>query len=177
MVIAGPRKKTRRTEPQFQEMPPQKMAVVCTKGDPNLVAAGVFPALYGAVYSLKFALKKQGVTMKVQPPRARWPNAHLASKEEWIGTWGIPIPMDVLTLTPRVVEPKVMLEVWEYGTIAEILHLGPYDQELSAIERLHQFITEEGCEIVGPHEEEYLTRPNAKVPKTIIRYAVRKKAR
>jgi hypothetical protein len=28
-------------------------------------------------------------------------------------------------------------------------------------------------EIAGPHEEEYLTRPDAKVPKTIIRYAVR----
>jgi len=32
-----------------------------------------------------------------------------------------------------------------------------------------------GYEIGGVHEEEYLTTPDAKVPKTIIRYAVKKK--
>ena len=33
-----------------------------------------------------------------------------------------------------------------------------------------------GYRIVGPHEEEYLTRPDVKVPKTIIRYRVKKRA-
>jgi hypothetical protein len=35
--------------------------------------------------------------------------------------------------------------------------------------------SDSGYEIAGPHEEEYLSRPDAKVVKTIIRYAVRKK--
>lgn len=43
------------------------------------------------------------------------------------------------------------------------------------IERLQQFIAEGGYEIAGMHEEEYLTSPDAKVPRTIIGYPVEKK--
>ena len=71
--------------------------------------------------------------------------------------------------------PEVRLETWEYGTVAQILHLGPYDQEGSTIERLHRFIKDSGYQITGDHEEEYLTRPDAKVIKTLIRYTVKKK--
>jgi hypothetical protein len=41
--------------------------------------------------------------------------------------------------------------------------------------RLHDFIVENGYEIAGVHEEEYLTMPKAKVQKTLIRYPIRKK--
>ena len=61
------------------------------------------------------------------------------------------------------------------GVKLQVLHLGSYDQEEPAINRLLQFIEENGCEIAGMHEEEYLTTPDAKVPKTIIRYVVKKK--
>ncbi len=176
MQATKPHARTRPQQPQLLEMPSQKMAVVYSKGDPNLVGTGIFPALYGAVYTLKFALKKQGRDMKISPPRARWPNAHLAPKEEWIGVWGIPIPADITSLTPKVAEPEVKLEVWEYGSVAQVLHLGLYSEEMPTVERLQQFITDSGYEIAGPHEEEYLTRPNVKAPKTIIRYVVRKKA-
>ncbi len=176
MVAAKPQPRSKAQQPQLLEMPSQKMAVVYSKGDPNVVGNNVFPALYGAVYTLKFALKKHGRDMKIAPPRARWPNAHLAPKDEWIGIWGIPVPDDITSLTLKVTEPEVKLEVWDYGTVAQLLYLGLYSDEMLAIERLHQFIAENGYEIAGPHEEEYLTRPNVKVPKTIIRYAVRKKA-
>jgi len=43
------------------------------------------------------------------------------------------------------------------------------------MERLYRFIEESGYEITGVHEEEYVTSPDAKVPKTIIRYRVKKK--
>ncbi len=70
----------------------------------------------------------------------------------------------------------VRLERWEYGTVAQILHLGPYSEEGPTIERLCRFIKDSGYEIAGPHEEEYLTSPRAKVRKTMIRYQVSKKA-
>lgn len=175
--MAAPRTAARPSlRPQLLEMPPQKMAVVYSKGDPYVVGERVFPALYGAVYGLKFALKKQGVEMKVGPPRARWPNAHLAPKEEWTGIWGMPIPEEVTALTPKVPEPEVNIERWEYGAVAQVLHLGPYGDEGPTVERLHRFIAETGYEIAGPHEEEYLTTPRATLPKTIIRYAVRKRS-
>ena len=145
------RKSATKKEPQILEMPPQKMAVVYGKGAPDKVFPEVMPALYGSAFTLKFDLKKKGLpTFKVSGLRARYPDAHLVPKE-------------------------VKLETWEYGTVAQILHLGSYDQEYATIEHLQRFIEGNGYEIAGAHEEEYLTTPDAKVPKTIIRYVVRKK--
>lgn len=61
-------------------------------------------------------------------------------------------------------------------TDPQILHLGPYDQVGPSIERLHRFIEDSGYEIASAHEEEYLTSPDAKVVKTVIRYTVKKKS-
>ncbi|MCX6376747.1 MAG: GyrI-like domain-containing protein [Armatimonadetes bacterium] len=162
--------------PVITEMPAQTMAVVVTKGDPNVVGAQVFPALYGAVYTLKFQLKKAGKEdFKVSGLRARWPDAHLLPKDQWTAHWALPIPDGTTEVPKKVPKPEVKIEVWEYGTVAEILHLGPYSEEGPTVEKLHEFIAESGYEIAGTHEEEYLTRPDAKVVKTIIRYPVRKR--
>ena len=48
-----------RTDPEIVELPARKMAVVHTCGDPAELGEGVFKALYGAVYTLKFDLKKR----------------------------------------------------------------------------------------------------------------------
>jgi len=163
-------------EPQILEMPPQKMAVVYGKGTPDKVFSELMPALYGSVYTLKFDLKKKGLpTFKVSGLRARYPDAHLLPMEQWTHIIGLPIPEDTTSLPQKVPGVEVKLETWQYGTVAQILHLGAYDQEQPNIERLHKFIAENGYEIAGAHEEEYLTTPDAKVPKTIIRYAVKKK--
>ena len=163
-------------EPQILEMPPQKMAVVYGKGTPDKVFAELMPALYGSVYTLKFDLKKKGLpTFKVSGLRARYPDAHLLPVEQWTHIIGLPIPEETTSLPQKVPGVEVKLETWQYGTVAQILHLGSYDQEQPTIERLHKFIEENGYEIAGAHEEEYLTTPDAKVPKTIIRYVVKKK--
>ena len=157
-------------------MPPQNMAVVSGKGAPDKVFSEVLPALYGSVYTLKFDLKKQGLpTFKVSSLRARYPDAHLVSKDEWTHIIGLPVPDDTHSLPQKVPGVEVKIETWEYGTVAQILHLGSYSQEGPSIERLHKFIDDSGYEIAGVHEEEYLTTPDAKVVKTIIRYPVMKK--
>jgi len=164
------------TDPQIMEMPAQKMAVVRGVGAPDKVFANLMPALYGSVYTLKFARKKQGLPdFKVGALRGRYPDAHLVPKDKWTIIVGIPIPEDVTTLPQKVPSTEVKVETWQYGTVAQILHLGPYDQETPTIQRLHQFIMDNGYEIAGMHEEEYLTKPDAKVVKTLIRYAVRRK--
>ncbi|MDP2931101.1 MAG: GyrI-like domain-containing protein [Chloroflexota bacterium] len=165
-----------RTDPQIIEMPAQKMAVVSSVGAPDKVFPQVMPALYGSVYTLKFDLKKKGVpTFKVSGLRARYPNAHLVPKEKWTIIMGLPVPDNTTSLPQKVPGVQVRVETWEYGTVAQILHLGPYDQEAPTVERLHKFIAESGHEIAGLHEEEYLTRPDAKVVKTLIRYPVKKR--
>ena len=167
-----------KTDPAILEMPSQKMAVVQGKGSPDKVFSKIFPALYGSVYTLKFDLKKRGLeSFKVSCPRARYPNAHLSPKGEWLIIAGIPVPENTSSLPQKEPDTEVKLETWEYGTVAQILHLGPYDQETKTIQRLQQFITDNGYEMAGPHEEEYQSRPDAKVIKTLIRYQVKKKSR
>ncbi|MHB9037232.1 MAG: GyrI-like domain-containing protein [Armatimonadota bacterium] len=160
--------------PEIIEVSPIKVATITTVGDPNIVlGGGAMNALYGSVYTLKFDLKKKGLeTFKVGGFRARWPDAHLLPKDQWTAHWAIPIPDDTETLPQKEPNFEVKIDVWQYGTVAQILHLGPYSEEGPTIEKLHQFIEESGYRIAGDHEEEYLTSPKAKVQKTIIRYAI-----
>lgn len=165
-----------KTNPQILEMPDQKMAVLYARGKSDAVFPEVLPILYGSVYSLKFELKKQGQpTFKVSGLRARYPDAHLVPVNEWTHVIGLPVPEDTTSLPQKVGVSEIKIETWKYGTVAQILHVGSYDQEASTVERLLEFIQSNGYKIIGVHEEEYLTGPEAKVPKTMIRYRIEKK--
>lgn len=156
--------------PHILIRPARKMAVARTIGEPSVVAGSAVGALFRCVGRLKAERSSRGLDFEMEALRARWPNAHLAPKEEWEGRWAIPVPDDV-TVLPS--EPGVTLEMWDYGDTAEIVHLGPYDEEGPDVAALHEFIAEHGFEIAGPHEEEYLSPPGAADQRTIIRYAVR----
>jgi effector-binding domain-containing protein len=94
----------------------------------------------------------------------------------------MPVPEGVTEIPPHEADPgmSVSLTQWEYGQIAQIVHVGPYDKEEPTIERLKDFIAEQGYEIAGPHEEEYIKGPtmfsagNPEEYVTIIRYQVKK---
>ncbi len=164
-----------KTDPQIVVMPDQKMAVVRGRGAPSDVFPKTMPALYGAVYTLKFDLKKKGLeSFKVEALRARYPDARDVAKKDWMIVMGIPIPEGTTDVVQKVPGVAVAIETWKYGMVAQVLHLGTYAEEAPSIEKLCRFITEQGYVIVGDHEEEYLTRPEAKVQKTIIRYVVKK---
>jgi hypothetical protein len=165
--------------PQVVELPARTMAVVRTVGDPGVVGPRVFPALYGAVYPLKFARKKQGADFRVEAPCARWfngPDWRSVPRDEWTAAWALPVPADTVELTQKDPETPVEVERWDYGTVAQVLHVGTYAEEEPTIVALHAFIDQQGLEVAGPHEEEYLSRPGSKAQKTIIRYQVRPKA-
>lgn len=168
-----------KTDPEIVEVPPRTMAVVRTCGDPGDVGEKVFQALYGAVYTLKFDLKKQGIPFKIEPPRARWfagEDWRDVPREQWEAAWGLPVPDGIAEVPQKLPGMTVGVEQWEYGTVAQIVHIGTYADEEPTIARLHAFIDEQGYEIIGPHEEIYLSRPGSKEPKTVICYRVRKKA-
>ncbi|MGV8083605.1 MAG: GyrI-like domain-containing protein [Coriobacteriia bacterium] len=170
-------KKMKPFTPEIAEMPDQLMAVVHTVGDPTIVGDRVFPALYGAAYGLKFALKKDKVEYKVEPSRSRWfggPDWATQPRETWKAAWAIPIPDGTTELKQKDPDTPVTIETWEYGTVAQILHVGTYAEETPTIQQLHEFIESEGYEITGPHEEEYHSRPGPKA-KTVIRYQIRKR--
>ncbi len=166
-------------EPQIRAMENEKMLVVESKGDPNIVGGKAFSALFKTAFKLKGKVKG----MKISAPRVRWPNLPTAPKNEWVSIYGLPIPASVETLPPAKDKslPEVKIQTWDYGYTAEILHIGAYSEEAPAVERLEKYVKEQGYEIIGPHEEEYLKGPgmffkgNPAKYQTIIRYRIKKK--
>lgn len=165
--------------PRTTILPDQKVVVVEARGDPNVVGREVMGLLFRTYFSI------QGVPKgSTQPaPRARWENSHDLPKAEWIGRYAMPVPDQVAILPKRKDDSglKVELGTWEYGRVAEILHMGPYDKEEPAITKLKQYIQDNGDEIVGDHEEEYLRGPGMFLKGdpakyyTIIRYRIKRR--
>lgn len=158
--------------PRLTTKPDQKMLVVEAKGDPNTAGQAAFGLLFKTFFSLP------GVQMAA--PRARWSGQDWSAnaKSEWTGYYALPLPGSVTGLPAGI--QGVKIEVWSYGEVAEILHVGPYANEAPTIKTLHKFITDKGYEIAGLHEEEYLVGPGmGNTPpesyRTIIRYQVKKK--
>lgn len=166
--------------PETTVMPDRKVLTITSIGDPNKVGEGIFGALYGTAYTTKFkTFKPRGLKMELGKLCALWPDAHIKPKDKWTGIWAIPVPDYVkeTDLIQKVTENQVALDTWEGGTYAQILHIGPYSEEGPTIIILHKYIEDEfGMkmkDVKGIHEEEYLTRPDAKVQKTIIRYRIK----
>jgi hypothetical protein len=168
----------RANTPQISTLSDRKVITVTSIGDPNKVMAAYMKALYGAAYFAKMKVyKPRGIKLPLGKLAARWPDAHLKPKDKWTGIWGIVVPdyVSEKDLTQKDPEIKVTVDVWPGGEYAEILHLGPYSEEGPTIEKLHGFIKDSGYKLVGPHEEEYLTMPNVKNMKTVIRNLIKKK--
>jgi hypothetical protein len=164
-------------EPHITRMPDQKMLVVTAQGDPNIVGKDAFGLLFKTYYKIPDVPK----SMK-HAPRARWAG-DLKVKSSWTGYYALPVPAGTESLPEVDPKPgiKVELTIWEYGDVAEILHIGPYAEEPRTVEKLHEYVKLQGYEIIGYHEEEYLKGPGmvfqgdpAKY-QTIIRYQVKKK--
>ena len=165
-------------EPKIRMMNNQKMITIEIKGDPNEVGKKEIRQLFKTFYKIK----TKG--LKMSALRGRWPNSINTPKNEWIGIYGLPVPDSVNELPKQSGNAgfQATLKVWEYGEVAEILHIGSYSDEPPTIQRLHKFIEENGYEwIAGEHEEEYLKGPgmffkgNPKNYYTIIRHRIKKK--
>jgi hypothetical protein len=164
-------------EPKISTRKSQKVIVVEAVGDPNIVGGKAFGLLFQLYYSSPDTPKgtMQGA------PRARWPSSE-TDRTRWLGLYALPVP-DTMTSLPdyRGQEGlKVSLVNWDYGEVAEILHLGPYDKEEPTMERLRSYVKSHGYSIVGGHEEEYIRGPGMSGPGdpekyvTIIRYRLKK---
>lgn len=161
--------------PHLADRATRTMAVVHTVGEPSHVAGPALAALYSAVEALRVELRTKGRDFEIEPLRARWPDAHLVPKTDWHGAWALRVPDDTIEVARVVRGVEVEVERWDYGPVAEILHVGPFTTEPESVARLHEFIEAEGLEIAGAHEEEYLTPPGGDDQRTIIRYPVRKR--
>lgn len=164
-------------EPRIVERADERVLEVRAVGDPNEIGSAAF----GLLFQLYFS---SGAATGFAPPvaRARWQEGlDEIPRSEWIGRYALLIPETVESLPEHTPPDGVTASIttWEYGTIAEILHVGRYDQEQPTIERLKAFVEAEGYETFGGHEEEYVVGPTMAGPgnpdeyRTILRYRVR----
>ena len=165
--------------PELTRLPKRKVLTVTTVGIPDKKTQRHVNALFGTAYGTKFkCLRPRGQAMAIGRLACRWTNAMKAPPSKWEARWGLEVSdfvtgRDLLQADPKI---RVKVQTWDYGQVVQILHKGPYSEEWPSIEKLHTFVRDRGYRIVGAHEEEYLTRPDVKVPRTIIRYRVKKRA-
>jgi len=165
-------------EPKISTKKNQKMLVVEAKGDPNDVGGKAF----GLLFQLYYRMPETPKGPMQSAPIARWPVPLDTPKSEWVGLYALPIPEAVIELPQHQAHEglKASLTTWEYGEVAEILHIGPYNKEEPIIKRLMDFIKERRYKIIGAHEEEYIIGPSMygkddpEKYVTIIRYRVQK---
>ncbi len=166
-------------QPQVRVMPDQKVIVVETKGDPTTTGGAAFNLVFKTYFELKGVPKNP----RNLAPRARWPLSLDTPKEQWIGRYAMPVPESVGSLPDQAPDDsglRAELTTWQYGEVAEILHVGPYEREEATIRRLTDFIRDSGYAITGEHEEEYIKGPgifsrgDPEKYLTIIRYRVKK---
>jgi hypothetical protein len=179
--------------PVVVEVPPMNFLMIDGKGDPNSAPAyqEAVEALYAVAYALKFMVKKgpQAVDYGVLPLEGLWwvEDMRLFSVEDkgaWQWTMMIMQPdyvdAELYTAALAQVEAKkkppalgrMRFETYDEGLSAQIMHIGPYADEEPTIEKLHQFIADEGYQRRGKHHEIYLGDPRRTAPerlKTVIR--------
>lgn len=163
--------------PAITDLPDQNMLVVEVSGNPNVVSNEAFSELFSAYGKLR----KDHPDMTGDAPRGRWNFAPGAEKsvDDLTGFYGLPIP-NAVTESPSGSPDNVLVQNWTYGETAEILHVGPYSEEDPTIDKLRNYIENQGYEISGDHEEVYLKGPgmflagNPNKYQTIIRYPVKK---
>ncbi|MEK6646402.1 MAG: GyrI-like domain-containing protein [Candidatus Firestonebacteria bacterium] len=177
------------------DIPPMNYLMIDGKGNPNKVPSfkEAVGTLYSISYNLKFTIKKEkNIDYKVMPLEGLWWMEDMNSfnpntKDEW--KWTIMIIQPDFIKKENAIKaidyvkrksgfngfPKVRFEKLEEGKCAQILYIGPYENEESTIKNMHKFVLENGYSLYGKHHEIYLSDPRKCAPeklRTIIRQPI-----
>ncbi len=194
-----------KTVPAVVQVPALTFLMISGKGNPNTSAKykGAVEALYSLAYGIKMSKisgqQPQGYFDFVVPPlEGLWwlegepfNGTVLHRKDDFFWTMMLRQPNFV---TPAVLEAtkatvskkkphintsEVTLVTFEEGLCAQVLHLGPYDDEPDTIALLDDFIAKNGyltaMEGRRQHHEIYLSDPNKTEPekmKTVLRHPI-----
>ena len=181
----------------FVDVPEMNFLMIDGKGDPNTSQEykDAIETLYALSYTLKFMVKKEKmVDYVVMPLEGLWWTESMSeftteNKDIWKWTSMI-MQIEYVTeeLFNRAVEQvkakknlpalsKVKFKSFHEGLSAQIMYFGPYSNEGPTIQKLHNFIKDNGYELSGKHHEIYLGDPRKTAPeklKTVIRQPVKK---
>jgi hypothetical protein len=182
-------------EPTLVDVPEMSFLMVDGQGDPNTTPeyAQALNALYAVSYGVKFTVKRSGgVDFKVMPLEGLWWSDQMSDftqgrREGWKWTMMIAQPpvVSIDIVDQAIAECRrrkdlpaldgSVFQRFDEGLCAQIMHVGPYSAEGPTIERLHDFIAEQGYSLSGKHHEIYLGDPRRTAPerlKTVVRQPV-----
>lgn len=195
-------------KPSIVKVPEMIFISVDGKGDPNTSEEykEAMEILYGLSYTIKMSkmdgTQPEGYFEYVVPPLEglwwfedeNYKGGEINNKDEFIWTSLIRLPEfvteEVFKLAkdklgkkkPELNLDKAKYLVWEEGLCVQIMHIGSYDNETESIDKLNEYIENEGyiTDINNnrKHHEIYLSDPRrCKVEnlKTVIRHPIRKK--
>lgn len=181
----------------YVNVPAMNFLMIDGRGDPNESQRfqEAIGALYGVAYTLKFALKQEGLQFSVMPLEGLWwapgrKRLQTGKKDAWRWTLMIALPGQVKkTQVNKAIKElaakknppalqDVRFERFREGRAVQIMHIGPYAEEGPTIEKLHAWAKDNGFRLAGKHHEVYMGDPRRSAPeklKTIIRQPVEKK--
>jgi hypothetical protein len=178
------------------DVPPQQFIAVDGHGDPNTSAdyARAVEALYTVAYTIKFASKRtldrdfvvgplEGLWWADRPEvfitrdKGAWHWRMLISQPDWITADLIDeAKQGGLAKKSLPTIADVRHETLHEGLSAQVLHVGPYDDEGPVLAELHhEYLAANNLRMSGHHHEIYLGDPRRAAPaklKTILRQPV-----
>jgi hypothetical protein len=195
-------------QPVMIDIPSMKFIMVEGKGDPNTCKeySDAMEILYGLSYGIKMSkmngTQPEGYFEYVVPPleglwwvdEENFDYMNMTDKNKfcWISmirqpdfvTEGVfeQAKINLKKKKPDLKLEKAYLKIFTEGLCAQIMHVGPYDDEPETVKRLISFIEESGYEQdmsgMRMHHEIYLGDPRKAKPenlKTVIRHPIRKR--
>jgi hypothetical protein len=177
-------------------VPGMNFLMIDGAGNPNTAQEykDAIEALYAVSYTLKFMVKKANdIDYVVMPLEGLWwtdemDKFSMENKDIWKWTAMIMQPEYVTEeLFNKAVEQvqvkkslpslsKIKFKSFNEGLSVQLMYIGPYSAEGPTVEKLHNFIKENGYELRGKHHEVYLSDPRKSAPeklKTVIRQPVK----
>jgi len=175
-------------KPSILDIPEGKFITITGRGapgGPDYKAA--LNALYSVAYTLKFKCKAEARDFTVMTLESlwRWDDLNITNiadappPEEWNWKSIIRLPDFITDEIIRAVKEevkakkglkevdKVILEKFHEGLSAQIMHIGPYSEEEPTIQKLHDFIKENGYKMRGLHHEIYMSDPRRVPPQRV----------
>ncbi len=156
--------------------------------------AEAMQAVYGMAYTLKFTSKKRKENPIDYPVMALeglwWTDSgayDLTHPEGWKYTLLILQPehttveiFEAARDQVRKKKPSAALEIlrlgeFEEGRCIQIMHIGPYSDEMRTIRAMDEFAARNGLKMHGKHHEIYISDPRRALPdkmKTVLRHPI-----
>ncbi len=183
------------SEMSLVDVPSFDFLMIDGQGDPNTSEefGDAVEALYPLAYAIRSIVKNEAdIKYVVMPLEGLWWTDDMATfdveeKDDWQFRLMIMQPpvvtREVFERARETVREKkdlpalsnVRFESFEEGLSAQTLHVGPFSEEGPTVERIHEFIEENGYSRRGRHHEIYLSQMGRVPPermRTIVRQPV-----